>query len=67
MAGMVLIRHGDGREYAVNPADFEKGAEDDYKGFRVVSYEDGSKYDGPKTAAAITKAQDAPKAAEKGE
>lgn len=66
MAGMVVIEHRDGRQYAVMPADFEKGAETDYQGFRVVSYEDGSKYEGPKTAAAITKAQDAPSKPEKG-
>lgn len=71
MAQPVLIRNREGAEYVV-PADaFEREAEGDYKGFRIISNEDGSKYEGPKTAAAIAKAQDAdaepaPKAA-KGE
>jgi hypothetical protein len=67
MAQGVLIRHSDGREYVVPAGAFEKGAETDYKGFRIVSNEDGSKYDGPKTAAAIAKSDDgaAPKASAK--
>lgn len=60
MSGMVKIAHRDGREYAVLPADFEKGAEGDYHGFRITGYESGEKYEGPKTAAAVAKAQDAP-------
>lgn len=65
MADAVLIRNSEGVEYAVTPAAFEKGAETDYKGFRIVAWEDGGKYEGPKTAAALAKAQDAPKASEK--
>jgi hypothetical protein len=62
----VNITHPDGRTVAVLPKDFEKGADGDYKGFRITGYEDGTPYDGPKTSAAITKAQDAPSKPEKG-
>ncbi len=60
MASMLVISHPDGRNYAVSAADFRKGADDEYKGFRVDGHEDGSPYDGPKTAAAVVKAHDAP-------
>lgn len=66
MSEMVLIEHRDGRSYAVLPKDFEKGADGDYKGFRITSYEDGTPYEGPKTLAALSKAQDTPAKAEKG-
>jgi len=56
---MLLISHVDGRAYAVSAADFRKGADDEYKGFHVDGHEDGSPYDGPKTAAAVVRAQDA--------
>jgi hypothetical protein len=67
MAQSVIIAHPDGRQYGVEPKAFEKGIDGDYKGFHIVSNEDGTPYEGPKTAAAITKAQDAPSKPEKGE
>lgn len=70
MAAMIRIVHPDGREYAVLPADFERGIDGDYQGFRAVAYESGEPYQGPKTAAAIAKAAEAdaaPKGAAKGE
>lgn len=66
MAEMIVIEHPDGRAFAVLPADFERGIDGDYKGFKAVAYESGEPYQGPKTAAAITKAQDAPSKPEKG-
>lgn len=65
MAQMIVIQHPDGRSYAVLPADFERGIDGDYKGFKATRYESGEQYEGPKTAAAIGKAQDAPQDAEK--
>ncbi len=65
MASMLLISHSDGRQYAVTAADFRKGADDEFKGFRVDGHEDGSPYEGPKTASAITREHEAPKAAPK--
>lgn len=65
MAGMVKIAHRDGREFAVLPSDFEKGAEGDYHGFRITGWENGDKYEGPKTAAAIAKADEQPQDAKK--
>lgn len=70
MAEMIVIEHSDGRSYAVLPADFEKGIDGDYKGFKAVAYESGEKYEGPKTAAAVAKASEAeaaPAKAQKGE
>lgn len=67
MAEFVVIeRASDGAQLAVRPSDFEKGVDGDYKGFKILHWEGGEKYDGPKTSAAITKAQDAPSKAEKG-
>lgn len=50
MAG-VIIRHPDGREYAIDESDFRKAKVDiDGKktyadlGFEIVSYEDGEEY-----------------------
>lgn len=65
MARMVIIENREGAQYAVLPADFEKGADGEYRGFRVLSYEDGGRYEGPKTASAVAKAQDAPARPEK--
>jgi hypothetical protein len=67
MVRMVIVENRDGAQYAVAPADFERGAADQWQGFRIVSYEDGEKYEGPKTAAAIAKAHDAEAAPAKGE
>ena len=58
MPNRVLITNHAGEQYAVLPHDFEKGADDEYKGFRITTYESGEKYDGPKTAAAIAKADE---------
>jgi len=55
---MVLIRNNAGVEYAVYPARFEHEAHTTYKGFRIVSWEDGTAFEGPKTAGAIAKAHD---------
>jgi len=65
MARFVMITHPDGREYAVTVADFKSGADEQYKGFKITIYEGGDEYDGPKTAAAIAKEADTPKAAPK--
>jgi hypothetical protein len=65
MASMLLISHADGRAYAVTAADFRKGADDEYKGFKIEGHEDGTPVEGPKTAAGVVKAQDAPKAPER--
>ena len=67
MSGFVKIAHRDGRELAVLPRDFEKGAESDYHGFRIIGWENGDKYDGPKTATAIAKADEHPADAKKAE
>lgn len=54
----VNIEHpGTGEGYAVRESDFRKGAEGPYKGFRIVGYEDGTPYEGPKTAAGVAKAE----------
>jgi len=58
MPKMVLITNHAGEEYAVLPNDFERWLDDQYKGFRITAYEDGTKYEGPKTAAAIAKADE---------
>ena len=55
---MVLIRNSAGLEYAVYPASFEHAAHTTYRGFKIVSWEDGSRYEGPKTASALDKAHD---------
>ena len=65
MASLLIISHPDGRRYAVGAADFRKGADDEYRGFRVDGHEDGSPYDGPRTAAAVVKAQEVDSAPEK--
>lgn len=51
MAQMVVIRNNAGIEYAVYPVSFEREAHTTYKGFHIVANEDGTKYEGPKTAA----------------
>lgn len=56
---MVLIRNNAGVEYAVYPARFEHEAHTTYRGFKIVSYEDGTPFEGPKTAAALDKAHEA--------
>lgn len=61
MADMIVIEHPDGRSVAVLPKDFERGIDGDYKGFKATRYESGEPYEGPKTAAAVTRAQEAPK------
>jgi hypothetical protein len=45
MEQRVIIRHSDGREYAVLPADYERGKDGDYKGFKITSNEDGTPYE----------------------
>ena len=65
MPRFVMIAHPDGREYAVTVADFKSGADEQFRGFKITTYEGGDEYDGPKTAAAVVKAQDAPRATEK--
>lgn len=56
---MVLIRNNAGVEYAVYPARFEHESHTTYHGFKIVSWEDGTPFEGPKTAAAIDKAHEA--------
>ncbi len=46
-----------GEQYAVTPADFRKHYEE--QGFRIVSNEDGTKYEAPATKAAEPKKSDA--------
>lgn len=47
----LLIRWEDGRQGGVKPADFaDPEKADNFKGARVISWEDGSEYDGPTTA-----------------
>lgn len=66
MAGrMVVIEHTDGQTRAVLPKDFERGIDGDYQGYHVIRWEDGEEYEGPKTAAALRKAEDPPKNAPK--
>jgi hypothetical protein len=54
----VIIRHKDGREYAILPADFDTknvspdGESYEAQGFKIVSYQDGEKYEAPKASAA---------------
>jgi len=59
MAGLLHLRHHDGREIAVAPADFKKGADAEYKGFRVLGYEDGTAWEGPRTAAEVVREKEA--------
>lgn len=66
MAERVIIEHRDGRNYAVLPADFERGIDGDYQGFHITAYEDGRPYEGPKTAAAIRKAAEGDESPAKG-
>jgi hypothetical protein len=47
----VVIEHKDGRSYSVLPADFKRLADSQYKGFKIVSNEDGSPYQEPKPRA----------------
>lgn len=55
----VIIKHRDGREFAIRPSDFTKGNTDPggesyaERGFRIDRWEDGTPYDGPKTAREI--------------
>ena len=54
----VTIRHEDGREYSIEPQKFRDeqiSRQGSYakRGFRIVSYVDGTPYDGPKTLAEI--------------
>jgi hypothetical protein len=63
----VNITHPDGRRSPCCRRTSRRASDGDYKGFHIVSNEDGTPYEGPKTAAAITKAQDAPSKPEKGE
>ena len=65
MPRMVIIAHSNGTEYAVTPADFKAGVDEQYKGFKITTYEGGDEYDGPKTSAQVAKEHDAPKAAPK--
>lgn len=44
----LLIRHADGREYAVRESRYHEVGKDDYEGFRVVGYQDGTEYRPPK-------------------
>lgn len=74
----VLIAHDDGREYGIRLADFTnpKVSPDRQtyadQGFRIVSYEEGTPYEGPKTKREIERAaqerqaaRDVPKVADK--
>lgn len=57
---MVIIRHRDGSEFGILPKDFDKvranpETEEEPKtyaelGYKIVSWQDGEEYDGPKTA-----------------
>ena len=55
----VFIAHPDGREYSIEPTAFTDPRFSSQKksyadqGFRIVSYDDGSPYDGSKTKAEI--------------
>ncbi len=51
MADLLIIEHRDGRSYAVSAADFRKGADDEYKGFKPLRHESGAEYEAPAKAA----------------
>ncbi len=64
MAKMVVIRHKDGREFAIEPRDFvKKNVSPDkqsYKdqGFEIVGYEDGPPYEGAYAEKPASEAKD---------
>lgn len=60
----VRIVHKDGREYAIQPKDFDvknvspEGESYADQGYRIVAWEDGTEYDGPKSRREIDAAKE---------
>lgn len=62
---MVVIRYEDGREGAVLPERFgDPELADNFKGARILRYEDGTEWDGPTTPEGMARKEEREVAAE---